>query len=308
MTKTWSALLLTTSRSYSVKQFPLLLPLIRLLPDWFIRTASPLVAKLNEQRAQYKAQVSLVLNGKFNLCQQTSHPTIFHSLRDSSNLPPREKTQSRLEMEAQSLVGAGTLTTAHMLGVTTYHILSNPSILHKLLLELETTIPDPSVSSLQELEKLPYLSAVISEGLRVSCGISHRLQRVHPDATLRYNNWIIPAGTPVSMTSIFIHNDPILFPNPRLFDPARWLPSASKSNDLAKYMFAFGKGTRQCVAINLSYAEIYMTLVSVIRRFGREMSIYQTERERDVDVAKDFFVMSPSLKTQGIRVIIERAQ
>ena len=93
------------------------------------------------QKLEYEAQVRAILS-HINKTSTESHPTVFHSLRDDPDLPLSEKSLPRLVMEAQSLIGAGTLTTTHMLSITTYHILANPSILRKILEELEEAIPD----------------------------------------------------------------------------------------------------------------------------------------------------------------------
>jgi hypothetical protein len=51
-----------------------------------------------------------------------------------------------------------------------------------------------------QLEKLPYLSAVISEGLRLSFGVTTHLQRVSPEQIMMYKDWSIPPG--VSIISV----------------------------------------------------------------------------------------------------------
>lgn len=105
--------------------------------------------------------------------------SIFHALREDPDLPPGEKTRERLVAEAGSIVGAGTLISAHMLSLTAYFLFNDASILTRLLAELDKAIPDPSSSaSLQTLEPLPYLNAVINEGFRLSYGSMHRLTRV----------------------------------------------------------------------------------------------------------------------------------
>ena len=227
---------------------------------------------------------------------------MFHSLRDDPDLPLSEKSFPRLVMEAQSLIGAGTLTSTHMLSITTYHILANPPILSKLLEELEEVIHDIAISCpLQTLEQLAYLSAVVLEGLRVSYGSVHRLQRVHPDNALNFQDWIIPPGTPVSMSSISMHDDPSIFPEPRKFDPQRWIGPEREIRQ--KCLFNFGRGARQCAGMNLAEAEIHIALAMVFRKLGRRMELYDTEKERDVDVRHDFFVTNPSLDSRGVRVM-----
>ncbi len=279
-----------------------MLPTLFLLPNWLVRATYPLFAQYRVQKLAYEFQVRSILSHTDDTVPE-SHPTVFHSLRDDPDLPLSEKSLPRLVMEAHSLIGAGTLTSTHMLSITTYHILANPPILGKLLEELEEAIPDIATPCpLQTLEQLPYLSAVISEGLRVSYGSVHRLQRVHPDDALIFRDWIIPPGTPVSMSSISMHDDESIFPEPRNFDPQRWI---GPERDLRqKHLFNFGRGARQCVGMNLAEAEMHVTLAAVFRKLGRQMQLYDTERERDVDVKHDFFVTNPSLDSRGVRVTV----
>lgn len=290
--------------SHLVKQFPLLLPAMNCLPDWWIRATSSFGTHFRELTKTSTLDAKSVLSHKEERGSD-QHPTIFHSLRDDPNLPPSEKSLSRLVAEAQGLVGAGTLTTAHMLSITSYHVLANPPVLSRLMAELEEAIPGIATTpSLQDLEHLPYLSAVICEGFRVSYGTVHRLQRVHPDKSLTFRDWVIPPGTPVGMSPQDLHDDPNIFPEPRNFDPSRWM--GSDKGEKLKYLFHFGKGTRQCVGMNLAQAEIHLALATVFRRLGTRMQLYDTDRERDVDVKHDFFVTSPSLQSRGVRVTLSQ--
>ena len=253
------------------------------------------------QNLEYESQVRSILSHTDKTITE-SHPTVFHSLRDDPDLPLSEKSLPRLVMEAQSLIGAGTLTSTHMLSITTYHILANTPILSKFLEELEEAIPNIATPCpLQILEQLPHLSAVVLEGLRVSYGSVHRLQRVHPDNALNFQDWIIPPGTPVSMSSISMHDDPSIFPEPRKFDPQRWIGPEREIRQ--KCLFNFGRGARQCAGMNLAEAEIHIALAMVFRKLGRRMELYDTEKERDVDVRHDFFVTNPSLDSRGVRVM-----
>ncbi len=218
-----------------------------------------------------------------------SHPTIFHELIHTTELPPEDKTLMHYVEEGQSVVGAAIITTTHYLITTAYHILANPPILAKLKAELEEAMPDGKLLSWQQLERLPYLTAVVFEGYRISYGVSHRLQRVSPTEPLIYNDYTIPAGTPVSMTAIFMHENEKYFPDPKAFKPERWLNPGSRDR-LEKYLVNFSRGTRGCLGRNLAEAEIYLTLAAVFRRF--DLELFGTGRE-DIDVAHDFFNPQP---------------
>ena len=240
------------------------------------------------------------MDGKTDV-KQSSNPTVFHELLNS-DLPVEEKSLDRLVDEGQTIIGAGQVTTAHYLKMICYHLIANPSILAKLKAELEAAMPNAEeLASLQSLQQLEYLSAVVSEGLRMSYGVTHRLQRTSPDAVLHFQGWDIPAGTPIGMTSIFMHDNPEKFPSPREFKPERWLKRESRDR-LERYLVNFSKGSRSCLGINLAQAEIFLTLAAVFRRF--DFKLFETERA-DVDVAYDFFNPQPRKESKGLRVTVQ---
>lgn len=108
------------------------------------------------------------------------------------------------------------------------------------------------------LEQLPYLSAVLLEALRLSYGVATRLPRIAPDETLIYEGkfrdkpvrHIIPPGTAIGMSSVLIHANEDVFPDPDEFRPERWLAdNATRRKELEGHLFSFGKGTRQCLGM-----------------------------------------------------------
>lgn len=74
-------------------------------------------------------------------------------------MPESELTADRLAKEAQVLLPAGSFTVARALDFTAVYILLRPHIHARLRTELKDF-------AVEELEKLPYLQAVIKEGLR----------------------------------------------------------------------------------------------------------------------------------------------
>jgi cytochrome P450 len=193
-----------------------------------------------------------------------------------------------------------------------FHLLDKADILRKLKTELKTTIREPSSKvSLATLEQLPYLTACIKECLRLSYGVSSRLQRICPDEALVFNDgkkdWSIPPGTPVSMTCALIHHDETIFPDSHTFQPERWIDQPH----LDKYLVSFSKGSRQCLGINLAYAELYLALGRIFRSYGSEkvsfdgdigyLQLYQTT-VADVELVADHFIPLPQAGSKGIRI------
>lgn len=246
---------------------------------------------------------------------ETRH-TIFHGLL-SSTLPESEKGTLRLTDEGLTIIGAGTVTTAHTLAIIFFHLLSEPSILSKLHEELASASRRKTILRWDDLANLPYLSAIVSEGLRLSFGVSHRLQRISPDLPLQYKDWTIPAGVPVSMTQMFIMQDPNIFPRPKEFIPERWLEPEHRGNCLKdtkfpephlakKFLVPFSRGSRACLGMNLAYAEIFLTIGTLMRPGGLEFELFETDLS-DIETVHDFFNPSPRLDSKGLRVRVKRS-
>lgn len=290
--------------SHTIKQFPWLMRFLRSMPESLARKLQPDLAMLIDMQEHFAKQVRDVIVKRTD-AKNIERGHIFASMLDA-DVPAAEKTVQRLAMEAQVLVIAGMLTTAHTLMTIVYHVLANRHVLDRLMDEISNVSLDSSV--LSDLEKLPYLTAVIYEGLRVAYGVPHRLQRVSPDTALRYGKYVIPPGTPVSMSAMLQHKDPKIFPEPETFRPERWLPIKTEGQRLHRYLVPFSKGSRQCVGMNLANAELYMTLAGLFLRFGDSMEFWNTVFERDIATSVDGFNPLPTLTSKGLMVIMKKAE
>ena len=81
----------------------------------------------------------------------------------------------------------------------TVHLLTTPRVLGKLRAELTAALPDIATPpKIKDIEQLPYLSAVITEGLRLAIGTSQRQTRISPNEVMTYSDiekqWHIPPG------------------------------------------------------------------------------------------------------------------
>ncbi|KAF5862426.1 hypothetical protein ETB97_011700 [Aspergillus alliaceus] len=209
-------------------------------------------------------QAEDIRHGRDRTYEKAGHRTVFHELLEST-LPPDELKRDRLRDEAFSLVTAGSGTTAYVLRGTAYYIAANPSVRKQLYHGLKAAIPDPSIQPpLQELEKLPYLSAIVQECLRLCNPVTHRIGRQFPDKTLTCQGYVVPAGTTVGMTAFLTHQNASIFPKPEAFRPGGWLSEDRKR--LERYLIPFNRGTRSCLGINLARAELFLILAAVFRQ------------------------------------------
>ncbi|KAK2608165.1 hypothetical protein N8I77_006793 [Diaporthe amygdali] len=330
------------SRSnHLLRQFPwlFLLPLGR-LSGRKSRMAASLLYAQEKQKELHQRVTTLVeehsaqiTDGKVpDSPEDDSLPeNVFASMLDA-DVPPFEKSVSRLTEEAFTLSGAGTMTTANALNAIVYYILSRPECLTSLREELRKAYPDPStIHSSADLERLPYLTAVVMEGLRLSKGPPHRFARVSPDEDYSYRRpdghvEVIPRGIPVGMSFVDILEDPKIFPEPDAFRPERWLPSALGSipeeaalgedddgemtEDSAsrrrKWALStvFGGGSRMCIGLHLAYSEMYLTTAILVSRFGHRLELYDVDFERDIKITIDGFDAYPGRGHKGLRVMV----
>lgn len=224
------------------KHFPSLWNVLRGIPDNVLLKLAPEMAVTKEWEDGNKKLVKEIVE-KFDPMQEENktHQTIFHELL-ASDLPAHEKSYERLWQEGSALIGAGVETTSNTLNVALYHLSLHPEKLNRLKEELQDTMPSASaLAPWSTLEKLPYLTAVIKESLRVGYGTTSRFIRVAPNSTLQYKDFVLPPGTAVSMSPMLLCEHPALYDAPTTFSPERWL-----GRKTAPELFVFGRGPRMC--------------------------------------------------------------
>ncbi|KAB8213436.1 cytochrome P450 [Aspergillus novoparasiticus] len=283
-----------------LRHFPWVHNLVQLLPPSFVLFLKPSLGLLTRWQNQINQQTAMV-------CQRywdgTLPPDTLFSAILESDLPPEEKEPWRLNSEAQNLLHAGSETTAKTLELCIFHLIQDKSKLHRLKEELKTVMPEPTTPvTWQSLESLPYMAACVQEGIRLQMGITTRSPRIAPHEDLHYQDWRIPAGTPVSMISWFIHTNERLFPNGLAFQPERWIRASEAGFRLDKYQTSFMRGGRQCSGINLAYCQVNLSLAFLIRRF--ELELYKTT-PRDVSPDWDCFVAYPPKDSYGTRIRVK---
>ncbi|KKY32359.1 putative cytochrome p450 [Diaporthe ampelina] len=250
----------------------------------------------------------------------------------SSSLPREEKQYKRINDEVGTVTGAGFETSSNTLRHISYHLYSNPHILARLRAELdahpeactEAAAPEDAEGtashnhrtwSWDKLSRLPYLTGVVKEGLRLTPGIVTRMQRVaeHPltyregGAGANGRAWTLPAGTPVGMSLMSMHMDEDVFPQPLRFWPERWADEEDEGRRkrLDKHFAPFSRGTRICVGMHLAWAELYLTVAMLASQFDFEFT--GGTGPEDVEWLNDRFILGVKGKN-GIRVVASKRQ
>jgi cytochrome P450 len=110
---------------------------------------------------------------------------------------PAKMKDKDIRNSAFANIAAGSDTTSITLSGILYHLLKNPRTMEKLRKELDDaaikgTISDPI--TFQEAQALPYLQAVIKEGLRFHPAVGFTMPRVVPKGGRDIMGWKFPSG------------------------------------------------------------------------------------------------------------------
>lgn len=107
------------------------------------------------------------------------------------------------------------------------------------------------------------------------------------------------------MSYYYIQMNPAIFPSPKTFNPQRWLGTPAERDYLERNMLAFGRGPRSCVGINLAYAELYVVIATVFRRFP-DIELYNTTWQ-DMEPYHDYFAGMVRRESRGLNVKIRKS-
>ncbi|MCJ1423294.1 hypothetical protein MMC29_001176 [Sticta canariensis] len=287
-----------------VRNFPWINSMAAMLPVAVLRAINPQVAGFRMFHLLSEGHIEKV---KAEVAQEGEHDefdkksSIFHHIL-RSGLPESEKDPARLKREAFGLLAAGTITTTGTLALITYFILENPTIEKRLREDLKevTACYPKEVPRWADLEKIPYLTGCIKEGLRLA-RFMRRSPRISPDHELQYKQWIIPKNTPVGMSVCHLHMDQEVYPEPYKFIPDRWIGDVDPR--VNRNLVPFVKGSRNCLGLNLAWAEMYIVLGILFRPAGHKMSLDCDES--DIVPIHDSDVGIPKSDSRGLRVRFE---
>ncbi|KAI0191269.1 cytochrome P450 [Xylaria flabelliformis] len=169
-----------------------------------------------------------------------------------------------IDMAAECLdhMAAGIDTTGDGLCFLMWEI-SQPRSFHVQRRLQEELLSNPDVS----FDRLPYLDAVVLEGLRCFPAIPMSLPRYVPRGGRTIDGYFIPEHTIVSTQAYSAHRiDQEVFPQPDLFKPERWLEGKGEL-DRKRLFFAFASGGRGCIGKHLALAEMKILLRDMYSRF-----------------------------------------
>ncbi|KAG5524890.1 hypothetical protein RHGRI_031535 [Rhododendron griersonianum] len=165
--------------------------------------------------------------------------------------------------------GAETTSISIEWGLT--ELLRNPHCLKKLQEEIDRVVGLNRKVKESDMDRLPYLQAVVKETFRLHPAIPLLLPRNTMEDT-KFMGHLIPKGTQVLVNAWAIGRDPEAWEDPLSFKPERFLDSNIEFNGQHFGLIPFGSGRRICVGFALAHRVVHLELATLAQAFDWELS------------------------------------
>jgi cytochrome P450 len=180
--------------------------------------------------------------------------------------PEKRLTDREIRDQALTLFLAGHETTANALAWTWHLLALHEEERARMLQELHEVLDDGRLPGLEDMPRLRYTTAVVSESMRLFPPVWVVGRRAVEEVTI--GDIAVPRRTIVIMSQYVIHRDARFWPDPEEFRPARWLADAPDRPKFA--YFPFGGGGRVCIGESFAWAEGVLMLAVMARRWRLE--------------------------------------
>lgn len=214
---------------------------------------------------QQKHQIREILQKECDRRRQnpsTKGEDILSLLLDARYEDGQPMEDSDIQDELMTMLFAGHETTANSLTWAFYWLHRLPEVGQKFQGELDSATGD---SELTDIAKLPYLSAVVSETLRLNPPVPMvGRQLKQPFELMGYQ---LEAGTSVLPCIYLTHQRPDIYPEPKKFKPERFI-----ERQFSPYEYLpFGGGHRRCLGYAFALYEIKLVLATIMSQVELEL-------------------------------------
>lgn len=195
--------------------------------------------------------------------------------------PAARLSHDELVGNVLTLLLAGEDTTANTLAWLLYYMATEPDVAAELRSEADSVLDGGAVlAASADAQRLPYLTAVVNEALRLRSPAPFIYLEPNSDSVL--GDVRLPAGTPVFLLTRHVATRDHHFRDPQRFDPRRWLDrdDEQQRSAAARAYAPFGAGPRICPGRQLALLECALVVSAVARRFELALPPGPPIRER----------------------------
>ncbi|KAF5628928.1 cytochrome P450 monooxygenase [Fusarium sp. NRRL 52700] len=187
-------------------------------------------------------------------------------------LPDSGVTGLEYQSTVETLIIAGSETTATLMSGVTYYLLKDPQRMAKLKAEIRDSFSNVDQIDLVSVNKLPYLLACLDEALRIYPPVPDTFPRNTGRDQEIICGKVVPPHTTIGVHQWSTYHSSRNFKSPDDFIPERWLPNNTGfEGDKKDALQPFHVGPRNCLGRNLAYFEMRLLIARLIWRFDLEL-------------------------------------
>ncbi|CAO2840550.1 unnamed protein product [Amaranthus hypochondriacus] len=187
-------------------------------------------------------------------------------LLDAQRENPTALSMDSIKAIVLDMFAAGSDTNFTLLEWTMTELMRHPHVMKELQDEVRGITSKKQMVSEDDLEKMKYLKAVITEVLRLHPPLPLLLFR-EPSQDAKINGYDIAANTQVIINAWTIQRDPTYWEQPEDFHPKRFLNSTVDFKGLNFHLIPFGAGRRGCPGIHFALFNAELALANLVYSF-----------------------------------------
>nr|AZU97075.1 cytochrome P450 [Arnebia euchroma] len=165
---------------------------------------------------------------------------------------------------------AGSETTSSSAEWVLTELLRHPEEMTKVQAEIDKIVEVGKKLEEKDIDRLPYLQAVVKEGLRLHPPLPFLIPR-RATCDTNFMGYQIPKNTQVLVNVWAIGRDPDCWDDPMSFKPQRFIGSKVDYKGQHFEYIPFGAGRRMCVGIPLGHRMLHFVLGSLLHEFDWEL-------------------------------------
>ncbi|KAI1114168.1 pisatin demethylase [Nemania sp. NC0429] len=208
-------------------------------------------------------------------------------------------TRDQAEIEGLFMIVAGSDSTASAIRVTMLHIMTCPRVYNRLKQEIRDAVINSKASSpikFEEAKRIPYLQAVVYEGLRIRPPAPALFFKVVPPEGDTIHGKFIPGGTAIGTNTASLFSSTAHFgDDAAIFRPERFTEADEESRAEMERLveLGFGYGRFQCSGRPVAFMELNKACFELLRAFDFQVGSPTTpwkSRSYSVFVEEDMWV------------------
>ncbi|XP_014496747.1 cytochrome P450 83B1-like [Vigna radiata var. radiata] len=189
-------------------------------------------------------------------------------------------TPSHIKPLMMNIILAGTETSVAAVVWAMTALMKNPRVMKKAQEEIGNVFGGKDFIEEDNIEKLPYLKAVIKETMRLYPPLPLLVQR-ETIKKCSIRGYEIPEKTLVYVNAWAVHRDPETWRDPEEFFPERFLNSKIDFRGYDYELIPFGAGRRICPGIHMGVITMELVLANLLHSFDWELP--QGMKRDDID-------------------------